>query len=132
MTDVVTIVRAALLRVGVIDSSGSVEAGIMEDAIASLNRMMRRWEADGIAVGWSDVGNPGDAFPAPPEVEQAVIDCLAVSIGGDYGHPADQLLLLQAKEGYNASLADAVKFSGDRIAYDDLPGANHDCAFFHG
>jgi hypothetical protein len=34
--------------------------------IRALNLMMRRWEASGLALGWTDVASVTDDLPAPP------------------------------------------------------------------
>ena len=47
--------------------------------------MMRRWEADGISLGWSAVSNPSDVLPAPEETEDAVAYNLAMRLAPEYG-----------------------------------------------
>ena len=88
MTLVSTIVRAALIDLEAIDASAAVPGQDMEDAIAAMNRMCRRWEANGLAIGWSDVAAPDDTMPCPSEAEDAIIHNLACRLSG-YAHPSD-------------------------------------------
>jgi hypothetical protein len=87
-TLVSAIVRGALLDLNAIDAAAAVPGQDMEDAIAVLNRMIRRWEASGLALGWSDVSAPDDEMPSPSEAEDAIIHNLAVRLPG-YAHPSD-------------------------------------------
>lgn len=84
MTQVKDIVRDALGHLGVIDANSAVKAIDMRDGIRTLNMMIRRWEANGLALGWSDVSEPTDILPAPPEAEQAIGFNLAIRMRPRY------------------------------------------------
>lgn len=84
MTEVATIVRDALVILGVRDAQQPIPAIDMEDGIRVLNMMLRRWEANGLTLGWTDVVNPSDELPLPPEAEEAVGYNLAIRLRGRY------------------------------------------------
>ncbi len=87
-TLVSTVVRAALIDLEALDAAAAVPAQDMEDAIGAMNRMVRRWEASGLALGWSDVSAPDDTMPCPDEALDAIIHNLACRLSG-YAHPND-------------------------------------------
>lgn len=103
------IVRGALLKLRVLDAMEAVEAEDSRDAIQALNRMVRRWEADGISLGWSDVANPDDQLPAPPEAEEALIYNLAIKLRPDYGAVLDLDVAEDAKASLDALKADSLR-----------------------
>lgn len=84
MSQVQEVVRDALGHLGVVDANNPVKEIDMRDGIRALNLMMRRWEANGMAMGWSDVANPTDPMPVPPEAEQAIGYNLAVRLRARY------------------------------------------------
>ncbi|WP_396615503.1 packaged DNA stabilization gp4 family protein [Lysobacter soli] len=121
MTQVYDIVRGSLLALRVIDAEVAVPAQDMTDGIAALNRMMRRWEADGIALGWNDVVGPTDDVPLPPEAEEAVIYNLAVRRRSDYGVSIEPDVLQLATDGLARLTADVRGNEFVTTCYGDLP-----------
>lgn len=87
MSTVAQIVRDALLHLGVLDAEEAVEAVDSSDAIRALNLMMSRWEASGLALGWTEVSSPDDDLPAPPEAEEAIGFNLALRLRPRYDLP---------------------------------------------
>lgn len=85
MTKVVQIVRSAMQKIRVTDSDVAVDPQMLEDGIAGMNRMLMRWQANGIQLGFSPVDGPDDVIPVPIEAEQAVIYNLALDMGSEYG-----------------------------------------------
>lgn len=79
------IVRKALQKLQVHGATQPIKPEDMSDAIDALNAMVRRWEADGIALGWSPVSSPSDVVPAPDEAEEALIYNLAIRLAPDFG-----------------------------------------------
>lgn len=71
-------------------------------AIKALNDMLRRWEANGLALGWSDVEELSDPLPAPPEAAEAIAYSLAVSLAPEYEVPVSQDIARGAAEGISA------------------------------
>lgn len=111
MANVADIIRAALGHLRVIDAMEAVEAEDSRDAIQALNRMMRRWEADGVNLGWSDVDNPDDLLPAPPEAEEAIGYNLALRLRANYGATLDQDVVQFAQDGLASLKADCLRAS---------------------
>jgi hypothetical protein len=121
MTQVSAIVRDALLLLGVQDATESVSAQEMQDGIRELNKLLARWEADGVSLGWTSVSAPTDALPAPMEAEGAIAANLALYLQPRYKVPLDANVVQQANDGLAALRADVVANSFARLSYDDLP-----------
>lgn len=108
MAQVQDIVRDALGHLRVIDANVPVKPIDMRDAIRALNLMVRRWEADGLALGWSDVAEPTDALPLPPEAEEAVGYNLALRLRARYGVQVDPDIVALASAGLSALQRDRI------------------------
>ena len=108
MTKVTDIVTAALQELAVISESETPTAEAMKSGIDWLNRMMRRWEANLLALGWMDVAGPDDELPAPPEAEEAIVFNLALRLRRSYGVPLADIpdLIKDASEAYSRLLRD--------------------------
>lgn len=85
MTSVSTFVKGSLELIQVINPSQPVKAADMETGIAVLNQMMRRNEANGLALGWQPVESPQDVMPIPDEAEMPLQYQLAISLCPRYG-----------------------------------------------
>jgi hypothetical protein len=131
MTQVSAIVRDALLLLGVQDATESVSAQEMQDGIRELNKMLARWEADGISLGWTSVNAPTDTLPAPMEAEGAIAANLALYLQPRYKVPLDANVVQQANDGLAALRADVFANTFDRITYPDLPVAEGWCGGFN-
>lgn len=99
MTTAATIVSRALRLLRVVDSNEAPEAEDFETARQALNGMLRRWEANGLALGWQDVDNPADELSIPAEAEQAVAFNLALMLRAEYGVSLDADVIEFAQEG---------------------------------
>lgn len=108
MAQVQDIVRDALGHLRVIDANAPVKPIDMRDAIRALNLMVRRWEADGLALGWSDVSEPTDVLPLPPEAEEAVGYNLALRLRARYGVQIDPDIVALASAGLSALQRDRI------------------------
>ena len=108
MAQVQDIVRDALGHLRVIDANAPVKPIDMRDAIRALNLMVRRWEADGLALGWSDVSEPTDVLPLPPEAEEAVGYNLALRLRARYGVQVDPDIVALASAGLSALQRDRI------------------------
>lgn len=102
MTAVSKIVRDALIVLGVRDAQQPINASDMEDGIRVLNLMLRRWEANGLTLGWTDVTNPSDEAPLPPEAEEPVINNLAIRLRSRYQDSIERDVLELARQGLQA------------------------------
>lgn len=99
MAQVQDIVRDALSHLGVVDANNPVREIDMRDGIRALNLMVRRWEANGMAMGWSDVAEPTDPLPAPAEAEEALGYNLAVRLRPRYGVALAPDVIAMAEQG---------------------------------
>jgi hypothetical protein len=102
MTEVADIVRDALMILTVQDAQNPVKPVDMADGIRALNLMMRRWEANGMTLGWSDVANPSGVLPLPPEAEEAVAYNLAVRLRARYQVAIEPDVVALAQQGLQA------------------------------
>ena len=102
MPEVSRIVSRALRLLRVIDPNESPEAEQMVGAIEALNGMMRRWEANGLSLGWSDVSVPSDEVPAPDEAIDAIVFNLATKLRPEYGAALEQDVYINADQGLSA------------------------------
>jgi hypothetical protein len=125
MTKVADIVRDALGHLREIDANEAVEAEDARDAVRALNMMMRRWEADGLALGWTDVTNVEDTLPAPAEAEEAIGYNLALKLRARYGSTLDQDVVQHANDGLAMLRADVATRDAVRLGYPDLPGGGY-------
>lgn len=121
MTAVAVIVRDALRHLKVQDPRQPVKAEDARDAIRALNLMMRRWEADGLALGWSDVATMDDELPAPPEAEEAIGFNLAIKLRPGFGVTLDADVVANAQSGLSSLTADVLSNQFVRTSYPDLP-----------
>ena len=104
MTLVSAVVRKTLLVLKVLDAAASVPSQGFEDTVADLNRMMTRWEANGLACGWSNVTAPDDTMPSPDEAELAIIYNLAILRANEYDTPSDFGLTVDLAKQYLSEL----------------------------
>lgn len=71
----------------------------------ALNAMMRRWEANGLSLGWQTIDNPVDVLPVPEEAEEAIAYNLAMKCRALYGATAEGDIARFAQQ----SLADLLR-----------------------
>lgn len=102
MPEVNKIVSRALRLLRIIDPNESPEAEQMAGAIEALNGMMRRWEANGLSLGWSDVTDQADIVPAPDEAIDAIVFNLATKLRPEYGVPLEPDVYINADQGLGA------------------------------
>lgn len=131
MSKVADILRDALGHLRVLDANEAVEAEDAAEGIRALNLMMRRWEANGIALGWADVSSPDDTLPVPAEAEEAIGYNLALRLRARYGAQIDEDLIAAASAGKSALMADVAMADGFRIGY-DLPRAESEHPYGNG
>lgn len=106
MATVGKIVARALRLIQVIDARQPVKAADMETAIQALNAMLRRWEADGLSLGWLPNANPSEDLVVPEEAEEAIAYNLAVQLAPEYGTAPTQVVTERAQGGLNDLLRD--------------------------
>lgn len=106
MATVAKVVGRALRLIQVIDARQPVRASDMETAIEALNAMIRRWEADGISLGWMPNDNPSEEVLVPDEAVQAVAANLAVVLAPEYGVSVSAVVAQMAAAGMNDLMRD--------------------------
>lgn len=99
MAKVGQVVRDALLLIRTVDAAEAVPAEHMQDGIFALNAMLRRWEANGISLGWNDVSSPEDVAAFPDEAMEAVSASLAVRLAPRFGVQPDPAVVQIANDG---------------------------------
>jgi hypothetical protein len=99
MATVSDIVGRALRILRVINPVQPIQASDMETGIAALNAMMRRWEANTLALGWSDVADGEDTAPLPDEAIEAVVYNLALKLRPEYGADLEPDVIETARQG---------------------------------
>lgn len=106
MATVAKVVGRALRLIQVIDARQPVRASDMETAIEALNAMIRRWEADGISLGWMPNDNPSEEVLVPDEAVQAVAANLAIVLAPEYGVSVSAVVAQMAAAGMNDLMRD--------------------------
>jgi hypothetical protein len=114
------VVLDALKHLKVRAASETPAAADMADGLRALNLMVRAWEADGIALGWTDITNPADPLPQL-EYEEALGYLLALKLRAGYGVSLDPDVVQFASEGMASIRAGNAMAQHARITY-DLPG----------
>lgn len=99
MAKVEAIVGRALRLIHVIDPRQPVQAIDMQTGITAMNAMLRRWEANGMALGWNDVSAPDEDMPCPPEAEEAIAFNLAITLAPEYEQQPSQVVAIAAARG---------------------------------
>ena len=99
MATVEETVSRALRILRVIDARQPVKPADMSTGILALNGLMRRWEANTLSLGWSDVSNPSDVMPVPDEALDAIAYNLAMRLRPEYGSTMDPDTIEFARQG---------------------------------
>ncbi len=99
MAKVEAIVGRALRLIGVVDPRQPVQAVDMQTGIAGMNAMLRRWEANGLTLGWNDVSAPDEDMPCPAEAEEAIAAHLAMTLTPEYGEAPSPVVAAMAIRG---------------------------------
>ncbi|QWN20897.1 hypothetical protein DGM98_12850 [Xanthomonas citri] len=83
--------------------------------------MMRRWEANGLALGWQPVETLAETLPAPAEAEQAIAYNLALILRPEYGANLEPDVVQTANEGL-AELRRDMLVANPLVLRQRLPG----------
>jgi hypothetical protein len=72
----------------------------------ALNALLRRWEADGLPMGFQPVSGPTDPLTIPEETTEAVAYNLALKLRPLFGATLERDVADTAEAGYRALLRD--------------------------
>lgn len=96
------VIKAALQRIVVQASEAELEPDEYNDAIFAMNNLMLAYDAQGIALGYTEVSTLADEITIPTGALRGLIANLAIEISPDYDGEITQGLVLAAKEGLEA------------------------------
>lgn len=123
MTTAADIIGSALRKIGSVDPNEPIDASDYETCISALNRLMMRWEAKTITLGWQPVTNPGDEISAPMEAEDAIIYNLAIMIAPEYGAQISMPIIAAAKDAL-ADLKQSIYTTRVLQLHTDMPSSH--------
>ena len=86
MASVLSILGRSLRLIGAVDASESLSAEDSTTALVAMNAMCLRWEANGMALGWTAATLTGN-MPSPDEAEECIVYNLATRLAPEYGLP---------------------------------------------
>ena len=121
MTQVIDIIRDALGHLRVIDADSAPNESDTRDAMRALNAMMTAWEAGELPLGWSNVSEPAQEMPTPPEADEAIGYNLAIRLNARYGQTLDASIIGMATDGKALLSAMVTSSTFIRTEYPDLP-----------
>ena len=96
MTTAAQLLKAALQELVVQDVEAPLEPSEYQDAIFYLNNFMFGLDAEGVALGFTEVANLGDEITVPPGAIQGIIKNLAVLLAPMFDVAVPQELFVQA------------------------------------
>lgn len=113
--------KRAMRLIRVLDSGASPSGADFELAIPVVNKMMARWEEDGVAVGWVAISNSGDTMPAPDSALEAIEANWAVRMAPEYEVEPSAAVSKMAQDGYADIQRDSIKNSIEPSDFSHLP-----------
>jgi hypothetical protein len=99
MATAAQVIKAALQKILVQASEAPFEADDYQDAIFAMNLWMTDLQAQGIALGYTEVSNLSDEVTIPTGALRGLINNLAIEVSPDYGGVVSQELRMQAASG---------------------------------
>lgn len=100
-----SVITSALQEIGVQAVEAPIEASEAQDAITYLNRMMTKFAAQGIALGYTIITNLGDTITVADGALEGIVKNLAITLNPQFGSPGtpiNPLLVQQAREGIDS------------------------------
>lgn len=102
MATVAQVAKASLQRILVQASEADLEPDEFADFIFAMNNYMLALDAQGIALGYTEVGNLGDQVTIPTGALRGLIANMAIEVAPDYEGTISQGLVIAAAEGLKA------------------------------
>lgn len=103
------IITRAYRMIGVKSASTPLSATEIADGLEALNAMLVRWEADGLAMGFSSLSSAGSTIGIPAEAEEGVCANLAVTLAPEFGVTPAPKIVEMADSGLRALQRDVLK-----------------------
>lgn len=92
------LIARSLRLIGVLDAIEPPSAEAAVSAIIALNGMCTRWEANGLAFGWTNVADAEDTLPTSDEYLSTLAYNLAVEVAPEYGAPVSEIVGVRANQ----------------------------------
>ncbi len=102
MATVAQVAKASLQRILVQASEADLEPDEFQDYIFAMNNYMLALDAQGIALGYTEVSDLGDDVTIPTGALRGVIANMAIEVAPDYNGTISPGLVQAAKEGMEA------------------------------
>lgn len=99
MATAAQVIKASLQRILVQASEADLEPDEYQDAIFALNNMMLDYDASGISLGFTEIGNLGETVTVPTGALRGIIANLAIEISPDYNGVISPGLITAATAG---------------------------------
>jgi hypothetical protein len=106
---VLELITGALRRAGVIGEAEDPSAEEGADAVTRLNDMMAGMAEDDIDLGWNPKSSTADTVVLPLGHVGTIKSMLAVLLADEYGTEVSQVTAMEAKDGYQRLLRQAIK-----------------------
>lgn len=117
-------ISSSLKLLGAVSNGQAPTAQDMTDSIRVLNQMMRRWEKNGLALGWNDVSRPSEDLPIQPDAEEAIIYNLALRLRPYWGVEISPDVVALAQQGLSELRRDRMVESP--LSPDSFGGGTYD------
>ena len=117
------VIEAALQEILVQASEAPIEASDAQVAIKYLNRMMAKYDALGISLGYTAVTSLSDDVTIPDGAVEGVVKNLALALFPQYNAPGavpSAMLVMDAKDGLDAMRSLSISI-GPMLYPDTLP-----------
>jgi len=99
---VAQVAKASLQRILVQNSEADLEADEYQDFIFSMNNYMLALDAQGIALGYTEVSSLGDDVTVPTGALRGIIANMAIEVAPDYNGVISAGLQVAAQDGLRA------------------------------
>ena len=120
MNNIDVITRAFRLS-GVIAETETPSSEQADSALTSMNRMISRWQVDGIELDYYSQTSLSEEIPAPEEALDAIEYCLAKRLAGENGLTPPPTTLLEAEMAYESLVRATLDVSTSDLTH--VPGS---------
>ena len=100
-----SVIKSALQEINVQASEAPLEQDEIQDGITYLNRLMSKFAAQGISLGYTKISSLGDEITVPDGALDGIVKNLAISLHPQFiesDAPINPLLAQQARDGLDA------------------------------